>query len=368
MRGEPLALPPLPQAGHEYLLYISTQRKLAKNTELGYTRELQLLTKFAHPHPIASLDSVQLRTIVVRWHARGAHPRTMARALSAWRGFYAWLGKFGRVPVNPMTGLKAPKPDKPLPKSLSMEQVYGLLKTRTAPASSSMPPEDARPETLSKASSEVIEALELRDQAMFELFYSSGLRVAELANLDLRHEKGSTSWIDRAAAELEVFGKGSKARRVPYTALALAAVDAWLAVRASIAHPAERALFVGMRGARIAVGMIQTQLKRRAAVAGTPVKVHPHVLRHSFASHLLQESGDLRAVQELMGHRSIASTQIYTHLDFNALTKVYDAAHPRARLPRAEPAATAAQEPAVVEPFRPSEPSATPITQKEKSP
>ena len=341
MRGEPLDLPPLPEVGHEFLTYLSVERKLALNTQLGYTRELQLLTKFADSlslgQPIAQLSQVQLRTILARWHASGAHPRTMARALSAWRGFYAWLGRYGRVPVNPMTGLKAPKPNKPLPKALSFEQVTGLLKTRTAPPPSSTCPEEPIPELISTASTNTIEVVELRDQAMFELFYSSGLRVSELANLDVAQAKGSTSWIDRAAGELEVLGKGSKSRRVPYTKTALAAIDAWLAMRAHIARPGERALFVGARGARITVGVIQIQLKRRAAAAGTQVNVHPHVLRHSFASHLLQETGDLRAVQELMGHESIASTQVYTHLDFKTLTKVYDAAHPRARVPGQAP-------------------------------
>jgi integrase/recombinase XerC len=221
--------------------------------------------------------------------------------LSAWRGFYRWLGLRGEVSANPVEGVRAPKSPKALPKVLSPDEANRLL---------DHPGEDA---------------LELRDQAMFELFYSSGLRLAELAALDV------ACLHDVAEGEIKVFGKRGKERHVPVGSKAREAIERWGQQRALVALPGEAALFVGQRGARIHPRVVEERLKQRALAQGLPVNVHPHMLRHSFASHVLQSSGDLRAIQEMLGHASIASTQVYTHLDFQHLAQVYDKAHPRAK-------------------------------------
>ena len=222
--------------------------------------------------------------------------------LSAWRTFFRWLARHHGLAANPCVGIRAPKVPKALPKALSPDAAQRLL---DAPAEGT---------------------LAMRDKAMFELFYSSGLRLAELVSLDASHAA-----LIRRDREVTVTGKGSRTRTVPVGARAVEALDAWAAVRAQHAKPDEPALFVGARGRRIAHAVVQDALKRWALRAGLTENVHPHVLRHSFASHVLQSSGDLRAVQEMLGHASISTTQVYTHLDFQHLAKVYDAAHPRAR-------------------------------------
>jgi integrase/recombinase XerC len=235
-------------------------------------------------------------------HSKGLAPRSLALMLSAWRGLFHWLVRHRGFTANPVLGVRAPKAARPLPKALSVEAAQRLL--------------DGKPAT---------PAL-LRDAAMFELLYSSGLRLGELIALDLDDGR-----LDLAQGEVTVTGKGSKTRTVPVGAKAREALRAWINGRAQVAAPGEPALFVGARGRRIAPGVVGARLKAWARSRGLAERVHPHVLRHSFATHMLQSSQDLRAVQELLGHASIATTQVYTHLDFQALAKVYDAAHPRAR-------------------------------------
>jgi len=236
-------------------------------------------------------------------HARGLGPRSLASLLSAWRGLYRWLVRHKGYRANPVEGVRAPRPGRRLPQALSVEQVQRLLE-----AGASESPQAAR------------------DRAMFELLYSSGLRLAELVALDADDGR-----LDLKEGEVTVTGKGAKTRTVPVGARAKEALGAWLGVRAQLAAPGEEALFVGARGRRIAPGVVERALRHLAARQGVPGRLHPHMLRHSFASHVLQSSQDLRAVQELLGHASIATTQIYTHLDYQALARVYDAAHPRAK-------------------------------------
>jgi integrase/recombinase XerC len=252
---------------------------------------------------LAQLDAAQVRRCVAQMHARGLSPRSLASLLSAWRGLFRWLVRHQGYRVNPADGVRAPKPGRRLPKALSVEQVQRLLEAGA----------DATPAAA-------------RDRAMFELLYSSGLRLAELVALDAGDGR-----LDLKQGEVTVTGKGSKTRTVPVGARARDALQAWIGVRAQLAAPGEQALFVGARGRRIAPGVVERELRRLAARQGVPGRLHPHMLRHSFASHVLQSSQDLRAVQEMLGHASIATTQIYTHLDYQALARVYDAAHPRAK-------------------------------------
>ena len=286
-----------------YLDELAQQRRQSPHTVSNYRRDLNVLIGLvdASSGVIQSVQSHQIRRFIAQLHARGLGGRSLARMLSAWRGFYRWLGLRGEVTVNPVEGVRAPKSAKGLPKVLSPDEANRLLDV---------------------ASDEV---LEIRDQAMFELFYSSGLRLAELAALDL------DCLDDLLVGEVRVLGKRSKLRLVPVGSQARAAVGVWAKRRAEMAGPEQTALFVGQRGGRIHPRVIEERLKRRALAQGLPTSVHPHMLRHSFASHLLQSSGDLRAVQEMLGHASIASTQVYTHLDFQHLAKVYDSAHPRAK-------------------------------------
>jgi len=287
-----------------WLAELAEQRRLSPHTISNYRRDLQKLIAAAAETPLASLHGQQIRRFVAQLHGQGLGGRSLARLLSAWRGFFAWLGEHGGVPANPCDGIRAPKSPRLLPKALSVDEANRLLE----------PVEDDDP------------VLSARDTAMFELFYSSGLRLAELAALDrdaldsILHE-----------GEVRVLGKRSKARLVPVGSMAQRAIAAWAAVRDNLAGAEENALFVGVRGRRISHRVIEERLARRAVQLGLPRHVHPHMLRHSFASHVLQSSGDLRAVQEMLGHASIASTQVYTHLDFQHLAKTYDAAHPRAK-------------------------------------
>jgi integrase/recombinase XerC len=246
------------------------------------------------------MQAAEVRRYVAQLHAKGLSPRSLALALSAWRGYFRWLARHRGFASNPVLGIRAPKAARPLPKALSVESAQRLL--------------DGARETT---------PLGIQDAAMFELLYSSGLRVGELVALDLAD--------DPSQGEVTVTGKGSKTRTVPVGARARNAVQAWLVIRSSIAAPEEPALFVGARGRRITPSRVWQRLTTWAKRRGLAEHVHPHMLRHSFASHLLQSSQDLRAVQEMLGHASISTTQVYTHLDFQALAKVYDAAHPRAR-------------------------------------
>lgn len=289
-----------------YLDELAQQRRLSPHTIANYRRDLILLSRMIGELPgdtrFAQVQSAQIRRFVAQLHARGLSGRSLARTLSAWRGFYRWLGQRGVAPHNPVDSVRSPRRSHALPKALSPDEANRLLTTVASD-----------------------DHLEIRDQAMFELFYSSGLRLAELAALDV------TCVEELLAGEVRVLGKRNKPRIVPVGSKAREAVASWVARRGHLAAVEESALFVGRRGKRLGMRMIQLRLARRAGRLGLPVRVHPHMLRHSFASHLLQSSGDLRAVQEMLGHASIASTQVYTHLDFQHLAAVYDQAHPRAR-------------------------------------
>ena len=250
----------------------------------------------------SALTTAHLRRGLMQLHVQNLAPRSIARTLSGWRSFYAWLAKKGAITANPADTLRAPKRSRLLPKALGVDQTAALLDT----------PVDG--------------VLQQRDAAMFELFYSSGLRLAELVSLDW------PGGIDFASGELTVTGKRRKTRVVPFGDKARQALTRWLEVRTGLLTPGEVALFISRRGTRLTRRQVEQRLAQWAQRAGLGMHVHPHMLRHSFASHVLQSSGDLRAVQEMLGHASIAATQIYTHLDFQHLAKIYDAAHPRAKV------------------------------------
>ena len=309
MRQDAEALAPDLQ---RYIEHLRVERRLApRSVKMVHDALLRL-------QQAAAQAQVELRQVqpmhVRRWAAllreRPLAARSIALHLSAWRGLYRWWGRQGEVRSNPVEGVRAPKAGKPLPKALSVEQAVSLA---------SFEPTTGDP------------ALRARDHCMVELLYGSGLRVAELVGLDLRAGDAAAGWIDAADASAQVLGKGAKRRSVPVGAASLAALRAWLAVRERVARADEPALFVSRRGTRLTASQVRSRLKALALQAGLPTHVHPHMLRHSFASHLLQSSGDLRAVQELLGHANITTTQVYTRLDFQHLAKVYDAAHPRAK-------------------------------------
>ncbi len=286
----------------EFLDQLAHQRRLSPGARRNYARALERLFALNHGVSLERLEAQHLRRTVSQLHAGGMSGRTIAYVLSGWRGFFNWLVKHRGFSRNPCVGLRAPKSAKALPKALSPDLMARLL--------------ESQPEGPAQA----------RDKAMFELFYSSGLRLAELVGLDAVDGEGILR-----EAEVTVTGKGAKTRLVPVGSKACAAIATWLAERAKLARPGETALFVGARGLRISASSVRYALAHWARRLGLPQHVHPHMLRHSFATHLLQSSGDLRAVQEMLGHSSISTTQVYTHLDFQHLAKAYDAAHPRAR-------------------------------------
>jgi integrase/recombinase XerC len=307
-----------------YLDSLKTQRKLSPHTLSGYGRDLTELLAFADTldgnSALATMSPFHIRRLASQLHAKGLNPRSIARRLSSWRGFFNWLSGQTVLASNPVDGVKAPKRSKPLPKALAADDAVQLV-SKTHPGKN--------PDSASQ----------LCNRAMFELLYSSGLRVSELVGLDARYsqEAGhvSSGWIDFDAGEVTVTGKGSKMRSVPIGKPAMQALADWIAIRPTLlkndAGDGRFALFLSERGTRISPRIVQVRLKAHAQALGIPVDVHPHVLRHSFASHVLQSSGDLRAVQEMLGHASIAATQVYTSLDFQRLAQVYDAAHPRAK-------------------------------------
>ncbi|HYG41573.1 MAG TPA: tyrosine recombinase XerC [Bordetella sp.] len=304
-----------------WLQHLRTHRRYSPHTLDAYRRDLRRLADLAQVAglPLEQLANGHIRHFMARLHAQGLGPRSLARTLAAWRGFYQWWAPTAGLAGNPVAGVRAPKAPRGLPKALSVEQAQVLLdhatnRLATDPAG-------------------------LRDRAMFELLYSSGLRLSELVGLDLRYQRAdgyeSRSWLNLDDAEVVVLGKGGKRRSVPVGQVALAALLRWIEARpqlAAAAAPAAdaAALFVGARGRRIAPRVVQMQLAKLAQAAGLPAHVHPHVLRHSSASHMLQSAQDLRAVQEMLGHANISTTQIYTRLDFQHLAKAYDQAHPRA--------------------------------------
>jgi integrase/recombinase XerC len=350
-----------------YLQELVTQRGFSPRTVAGYRADLAILgrlvsrgkakadepvdspasaasTAAGTELPWAALSEHDLRSWVASESRVGRAPSSIARRLSAWRGFYDWLAAQGKASANPARGVRAPRRARRLPKALSPEQATSLVAGVAAladPAVGASYPGSAAgrgcPDEASASGPSGAHAFEaLRDAAMLELLYSSGLRLSELTSLDCRYIDGaSSSWYDASESEVTVTGKGGRRRTVPVGSHAHAALRRWLDARADwlARHPSAdaRALFLSLRGRRLANRTVQMRLKRIAIERGIPAQVHPHVLRHSFASHLLQSSGDLRAVQELLGHASIATTQIYTSLDFQRLAAVYDAAHPRAR-------------------------------------
>lgn len=291
----------LPEEMRAYLDYLARQRRLSVHTLRASEQDLRRLQEFAADRQALTLKTAEIRRFSARLHSAGLASRSIARILSTWRGWYRWLNREEKIGANPVVGVRPPRGAKLLPKALSVEQAGALLDATTD------------------------DMLEVRDLAMFELFYASGLRLSELAGLDCAGRYSVHG------GSVTVLGKRGKTREIPVGSKAQKALRAWFKLRASLAAPGEEALFVSRRGTRLSDGMIRARLARWARVKGLPMHVHPHMLRHSFASHVLQSSGDLRAVQDLLGHASIRTTQVYTHLDFQHLASVYDAAHPRAR-------------------------------------
>ena len=287
----------------QYLQHLAAERRLSPHTVEAYRRDLENLSTLAGGRPLAELTPPDVRGAIVRLRSQALAATSLARQLSSWRGFYTFACRRLGFTRNPCTGLRPPKAPKALPEILSPDACARLL--------------DAEAPVQGDA------ALAARDRAMFELFYSSGLRLAELAGIDLDD-------VDLQSGEAKVTGKGRKTRIVPVGRQALHALAAWLPLRQQLARDTA-ALFVGQRGTRLGPRSIQLRLDRWARQAGLGQHVHPHMLRHAFATHVLQSSGDLRAVQEMLGHASISTTQVYTHLDWQHLAKVYDQAHPRAR-------------------------------------
>ena len=304
---------PLPPLQQRWLEHLRVERRLAARTLALYHAALRELSALAADDGVdlMRLQPAQARRWMARLHAaQDLSPRSLALRLSAWRGWYRWLGREALVALNPIDGLRPPRQGKPLPKALGVDDAQRLA-------------DHAQP-----GADPVAEALE---RCLVELLYGCGLRVSELVGLDLRHHAGAAGWMALDAAEAQVLGKGGKRRAVPLGRAALQALQQWSALRGQWAGADEPALLVGPRGARLSTAQVRSRLKKRALQSGLPTHVHPHMLRHSFASHLLQSSGDLRGVQELLGHANISTTQVYTRLDFQHLAKVYDAAHPRAR-------------------------------------
>ncbi len=286
-----------------FLLHLRDERRLSPRTLESYARDLNTLVSWLEEREIpqwSQLTQHHVRQYLAERHRKGRSPKSLHRELSSLRSLYRYLLREGEVEANPALGVRAPKVNRTLPTTLDADQLGQVLDF-----------EDDSP-------------VGLRDHAIMELFYSSGLRLAELVSLDMGD-------IDPHEKMVEVTGKGAKTRRVPVGRQALEAIQTWLKVRNAMATEDEPALFVGVRGRRISRSTIQKQLSQRSIEQGAPRNIHPHLLRHSFASHLLESSGDLRAVQELLGHANISTTQIYTHLDFQHLAEVYDKAHPRAK-------------------------------------
>lgn len=293
-------------AANEIASFLSSlrfERRLSRHTISAYERDLGALAAFCEKEGIASLealDAYHIRSFAAEAHRRGLSPRSIARRLSAVRSFLRAEIENGRLKGNVASNVSAPKPPRRLPGTLDADQVAKLL----------------------EASSD--DTLDLRDRAMLELLYSSGLRLAELVGLDLDD-------LDFADQTVRVTGKGNKMRILPVGRHALEAIRQWLPVRLGVVARDEPALFVSRNGRRLAPRSVQARLDRWARARGSKRHLHPHLMRHSFATHLLESSGDLRAVQELLGHASISTTQVYTHLDFQHLATSYDKAHPRAR-------------------------------------
>ena len=288
----------------QYLQHLAAERRLSPHTVAAYQRDLANLSKLTVAKRLTELSVVDIRSAIVKLRSQNLSAASVARQLSSWRGFYTFACRRLGYASNPCIGLRPPKAAKALPQVLSPDACAQLL-------------DGARTGTTD-------DALLARDRAMFELFYSSGLRLAELVGLDLND-------VNLQSGEAQVTGKGRKTRIVPVGQQALDTLAAWLPQRLPLARDNTSALFISQRGSRLSPRSVQLRLNRWARQAGLSQHVHPHMLRHAFATHVLQSSGDLRAVQEMLGHASISTTQVYTHLDWQHLAKVYDQAHPRAR-------------------------------------
>ena len=286
-----------------FLQHLQHERRLSPRTIENYQRDLIRVQSYCDAHGITQwnhLDTHRIRALVAQLHRQGLHGRSIARLLSALRSLFGYLLREGHVSHNPATGIRAPKTDRPLPKVLDVDQMSRLLAIKSD------------------------DPLALRDRALMELMYSSGLRLSEIATLNCND-------IDMQDALVTVTGKGNKRRLLPVGKVALNAIKSWLNTRPDLAKPDNNALFVSRNGTRLAPRSIEARLQQWGLKQGLEATIHPHRLRHSFASHLLESSQDLRAVQELLGHADIGTTQIYTHLDFQHLAQVYDTAHPRAK-------------------------------------
>jgi integrase/recombinase XerC len=306
-----------------YLAHLSTERRLSPHTDSNYRRDLLAFADWCDGQQLpdwTTIDAQHVRVHAARCHRDGLAPRSIQRRLSAMRGYFNFLIREGVLPQNPAADVRAPKAPKRLPKALDVDRMGRLLQKPGA-----TPARDPRGEAGdAPTAADEPATLDVRDLAIMELFYSSGLRLAELVGLQL----GDLDLKDRT---VRVLGKGSKTRIVPVGRQALSALQAWLPERATLALPDERAVFVGRNGRRLGARGVQLRVAEFAKRRGLDVKVHPHLFRHSFATHLLESSQDLRGVQELLGHANISTTQVYTHLDFQHLARIYDQAHPRAK-------------------------------------
>lgn len=283
-----------------YFDFLEFERGLSPLTRSSYARDIAALDKLRGETDLQQLTNTQIRRFIATLHGQGLGGKSIARMLSSWRGFFAYLVQRQGFAANPVLGLRAPKSPKTLPQALSIEQANKLVEIGNS------------------------EPLSLRDRAILELFYSSGLRLSELTNLNC-------DALDFVEGTVTVTGKGNKTRIVPLGTQAISAIKNWLPQREILNKNNEKSLFISKLGKRISPRNVQLRLKEWSIKQGIHTSVHPHMLRHSFASHVLQSSGDLRAVQEMLGHANISTTQVYTHLDYQHLTKVYDAAHPRAK-------------------------------------
>lgn len=289
-----------------FFRHLRTERRLSKLTSASYQRDVAALSAYCDSQKLngwSAIDSQHLRLFAARQHSRGLSPRSIQRQLSAIRTFFGYLIREGAARINPAADVRAPKVAKHLPHTLDADQMQRLLEFRTD------------------------DGLSIRDKAMLELLYSSGLRLQELVSLDLAD-------LDIADHTVRVTGKGNKVRILPVGRQALDAIRAWLKERGAVADAGETAVFVGRNGERLGVRAVQLRVDVWARRSGLGIKAHPHLFRHSFATHLLESSRDLRGVQELLGHANISTTQVYTHLDFQHLARIYDASHPRARRKR----------------------------------
>jgi integrase/recombinase XerC len=286
----------------EYLEFLNFERGLSPLTRENYARDITQLIKLADKTALNELQTNHIRRFIASLHSKGLGGKSIARMLSSWRGFFDFLVNRKSFKNNPIIGLRAPKSPKTLPQALSIEQTVKLVDIKDD------------------------DTLSIRDHAILELFYSSGLRLSEVVNLNI-------DALDFSEGTVVVTGKGNKTRIVPLGSHAMEAIQKWLQIRSNIPNinATEKAVFIGLQGRRISARNIQYRLKEWSIKQGINSSVHPHMLRHSFATHVLQSSGDLRAVQEMLGHANISTTQVYTHLDYQHLTKVYDAAHPRAK-------------------------------------